>query len=177
MIAPPIRRGAVAAPENRLTAFLRSTVLSFSNFSAVLLCAAVPPFVESRARVRYAETDQMAIAHHANYIVWFEIGRTDLCRAAGFPYKQIEERGLILVVTEVVCRYRAPYRYDDDVVIRTSISEAASRMMKFAYELYDGAGERLHATGSSSHVWVSRETRRPVMADEEVMRAFGPWLG
>lgn len=142
----------------------------------MLLCAAVPPFVESRTRVRYAETDQMAIAHHANYIIWFEIGRTDLCRAAGFPYKQIEERGLILVVTEVVCRYRVPYRYDDEVVIRTSIAEAASRMMTFAYELWDGAGERLHATGSSSHVWVSRETRRPVMADEEVMKAFGPWL-
>ncbi|MEK6371832.1 MAG: thioesterase family protein [Acidobacteriota bacterium] len=147
-----------------------------SKFSAVLLCAAVPPFVESRTRVRYAETDQMAIAHHANYIVWFEIGRTDLCRAAGFPYKQIEERGLILVVTEVVCRYRAPYRYDDEVVIRTSVAEAASRMMKFAYELYDAAGERLHATGSSSHVWVGMESRRPVMADQEVMKAFGPWM-
>ena len=157
-------------------ACLRNTVLSFSKFSAVLLCAAVPPFVESRTRVRYAETDQMAIAHHANYIIWFEIGRTDLCRAAGFPYKQIEERGLILVVTEVVCRYRAPYRYDDEVVIRTSIAEAASRMMKFGYELWNGAGARLHATGSSSHVWVDRETRRPVTADEEVMRAFGPWL-
>ncbi len=118
----------------------------------------------------------MAIAHHANYIVWFEIGRTDLCREAGFPYKLIEERGLILVVTEVSCRYRAPYRYDDEVVIRTSIAEAATRMMKFAYELYDGTGERLHATGTSSHVWVGRESRRPVMADDDVMRAFGPFL-
>ena len=133
-------------------------------------------YVESRTRVRYKETDQMGIAHHANYIVWFEIGRTDLCRATGFPYKAIEERGLILVVTEVVCRYRAPYRYDDEVVIRTSVANAASRMMTFAYELYDGAGVRLHATGSSSHVWVSRETRRPVTADEEVMKAFQPWL-
>ena len=156
--------------------FLRRTDLSLSKISAVLLCAAVPPYVESRTRVRYAETDQMAIAHHANYIVWFEIGRTDLCRAAGFPYKQIEERGLILVVTEVVCRYRAPYHYDDEVLIRTSVAEAASRMMKFAYELYDGTGERLHATGSSSHVWVGRESRRPVTADEEVMESFAPWL-
>lgn len=135
----------------------------------------MPPFVETRTRVRYAETDQMAIVHHANYIVWFEIGRTDLCRVAGFPYKQIEERGLILVVTEVTCRYRAPYRYDDEVVIRTSIAESMSRMMKFGYELWDGAGERLHATGMSSHVWVSRETRRPVLADEEVMRVFEQW--
>jgi acyl-CoA thioester hydrolase len=131
---------------------------------------------ESRTRVRYKETDQMAIAHHANYVVWFEIGRTDLCREAGFPYREIEERGLILVVTEVVCRYRVPYRYDDEVVIRTSLAEAASRKMRFAYELRDASGERLHASGSSSHVWVDRTTRRPVTAEADVMKAFEPWL-
>ena len=127
---------------------------------------------ESRTRVRYKDTDQMAIAHHANYVVWFEIGRTDLCREAGFPYREIEERGLILVVTEIVCRYRAPYQYDDEVLIRTSLSEAASRAMTFGYELRDGSGERLHATGFSRHVWVDRQTRRPTMADAEVMKAF-----
>lgn len=118
----------------------------------------------------------MGIAHHANYIVWFEIGRTDLCRATGIPYSEIENRGLILVVTEVTCRYRAPYRYDDHVLIRTSVLEAASRAMTFGYELRDGSGERLHATGSSKHVWVDRETRRPTTADEAVMRAFAPFL-
>lgn len=127
---------------------------------------------ESRVRVRYKETDQMGIAHHSNYIVWFEIGRTDLCRVAGFPYAKIESRGFILVVTEVTCRYRAPYRYDDEVVIRTSVSEAVSRLMKFSYELLDAAGERVHATGSSSHVWVDRETRRPVVAPPEIVEAF-----
>lgn len=118
----------------------------------------------------------MAIAHHANYVVWFEIGRTDLCREAGFPYRQIEERGLILVVTEIVCRYRAPYRYDDEVVIRTSVADLASRRMRFAYELLDGSGERLHATGSSSHVWVDRETRRPVVAGADLLQGFESWL-
>lgn len=133
-------------------------------------------FVESRTRVRYKETDQMGIAHHSNYIVWFEIGRTDLCRATGFTYKDIEQRGLILVVTEVQCRFRAPYHYDDEILIRTSIAEWASRAMKFAYELLDGTGGRVHATGHSMHVWVDRETRRPTTADEEVMRAFEPYL-
>ena len=118
----------------------------------------------------------MAIAHHSNYIVWFEIGRTDLCRATGLTYKAIEERGLILVVTEIGCRYRKPYRYDDEVVIRTSVAQAASRAMTFAYELLDGTGERMHATGQSVHVWVDRETRRPTTADDEVMRAFAPYL-
>jgi len=134
------------------------------------------PFSESRVRVRYKETDQMGIAHHSNYLVWFEIGRTDLCRAAGFPYTEIEARGRILVVTEITCRYRKPYRYDDEVVIRTSVAEAGSRQMKFAYELRDGSGETVHATGTSSHVWVDMATRRPVVGDEDVMRAFGEWL-
>lgn len=133
-------------------------------------------FVETRTRVRYKETDQMGIAHHANYLVWFELGRTDLCRATGFAYAEIEARGYLLVVTEIQCRYRTPFRYDDEVLIRTSIAEAASRAMKFSYELLDGRTEELRATGFSSHFWVSRETRKPVRADEEVMRAFAPYL-
>jgi acyl-CoA thioester hydrolase len=132
-------------------------------------------FSESRTRVRYKETDQMGIAHHSNYIVWFEIGRTDLCRVVGFPYTEIEARGYLLVVTEIQCRYRTPFRYDDEVLIRTSLAEAASRAMKFSYELLDGRTEELRATGLSSHFWVNRETRKPVRADEEVMRAFAPY--
>ncbi len=116
----------------------------------------------------------MGIAHHANYIVWFEIGRTDLCRATGIPYREIEDLGLILVVTEVTCRYRAPYHYDDEVLIRSSVLEAASRAMTFGYELRDASGERLHATGSSKHVWVDRATRRPTLATDAVKRACAP---
>ena len=129
---------------------------------------------ESRVRVRYAETDQMGIAHHANYLVWFEIGRTDLCRQTGFSYAEIEARGYLLVVTEIGCRYRSSFRYDDEVTIRTHVAEIGSRSMKFAYELY--LGEELRATGFTSHVWLDRETRRPVRADEDVLRAFAPFL-
>lgn len=131
-------------------------------------------YAESRARVRYKETDQMGIAHHSNYVVWFEIGRTDLCRAAGVPYAEIEARGYILVVTEIQCRYRLPFRYDDEVIIRTSIAESQSRAMKFAYELFDANGE-LRATGSSSHLWLDRESRKPVRADADAMKAFDAW--
>jgi acyl-CoA thioester hydrolase len=131
---------------------------------------------ESRTRVRYKETDQMGIAHHSNYIVWFEIGRTDLCRATGFPYAEIESRGFILVVTEVSCSYRTPFRYDDEVLIRTSVASAASRAIRFAYELYDGAGNELRASGGSSHMWLDRVTRKPARADAEVMKAFAPFI-
>ena len=133
-------------------------------------------YSESRVRVRYKETDQMGIAHHSNYLVWFEIGRTDLCRLAGLPYSEIERRGYILVVTDITCRYRIPYLYDDEVVIRTSVAEMASRSMKFHYELWNAAGDTLHATGSSSHLWLDRETRKPVRADEEAMRAFASYV-
>jgi acyl-CoA thioester hydrolase len=127
-------------------------------------------FSESRVRVRYKETDQMGIAHHSNYIVWFEIGRTDLCREIGFPYTEIEKRGYLLVVTEIGCRYQIPFRYDDEVRIRTRVSRLASRAMTFAYEL--SCGDELRASGSSAHMWVDQKTRKPVRADEEVMRAF-----
>lgn len=133
-------------------------------------------YVESRIRVRYKETDAMGIVHHSNYLVWFEIGRTDLCRAAGFPYSKIEERGFILVVTEIGCRFRTPFRYDDEVLIRTSVEEAASRSMRFSYQLLDASGETLHATGFSSHLWLDRETRKPSRADEAAMTAFAPYL-
>ena len=136
----------------------------------------MPRFVESRSRVRYVDTDQMGIAHHSNYIVWFEIGRTDLCRDTGFSYRDIESLGLILVVTEIGCRYRIPYRYDDEVVIRTSIIEAASRSIRFGYELFDASGAKTHATGFSTHFWVDAGSRRPVTANEQVMKAFAPFL-
>jgi len=133
-------------------------------------------YVESRVRVRYKETDQMGIAHHSNYIVWFEIGRTDLCRASGITYREIEERGRLLVVIEVGCRYRTPFRYDDEVVIHTSVAEAGSRSLKFAYELRDVEGGAVRATGFSVHFWLDKETRRPVTSDPDVMRAFAPYL-
>lgn len=130
--------------------------------------------MESRVRVRYKETDQMGIAHHSNSIVWFEIGRTDLCRDAGIPYSAIEARGFLLVVTEVCCRYRIPFRYDEEVIIRTTLAETASRALKFGYELSDLAGE-LRATGFSSHMWVDRTSRRPVRAPADLMDAFARW--
>lgn len=132
--------------------------------------------IESRLRVRYFETDQMAIAHHANYLPWFEIGRTDLCRSTGVSYRDIEERGLLLVVTEVGCRYRVPFRYDDEVLIRTRVEEVGSRSLTFAYELWNGSGDTLHASGFSAHLWVDRATRKPVRPDEVLVRPFRAYV-
>lgn len=127
---------------------------------------------ETRLRVRYRETDQMAIAHHGNYITWFEVGRTDLCNELGWRYREIEERGYFLVVTEVNCKYRVPFRYDEEVVIRTTVEQATRRMIRFRYEVYGSTGETLHADGFSAHIWVDRETRRPTVAPDDIVGPF-----
>ncbi len=136
---------------------------------------ALTRFTESSVRVRYKDTDQMGIAHHSNHIVWFEIGRTDLCREAGVDYRSIEGRGWIMVVSDVGCRYRLPFHYDDEVLIRTSISEGGSRLMKFRYELFDGAGKVLHAEGHSNHIWLDKESRRPKAIAEDIALIFRPY--
>jgi acyl-CoA thioester hydrolase len=137
----------------------------------------VRPVVESRLRVRYKDTDQMGIAHHSNHVVWFEIGRTDLCRAAGIEYRRIEELGWILVVTEIGCRYRGPFRYDDEVVIRTQLEEGNSRLIRFAYQLVEATSAEVRAEGFSAHVWVDKESRRPRAASDDVITKFAPFFG
>jgi len=133
-------------------------------------------FVETRSRVRYKETDQMGIVHHSNYFVWFEIGRTDLCLAAGISYREIEEAGFVLVVTEAGCRYRRPFQYDDEVIIRTSIAEGGSRSLRFAYEVGKAGSDEIHATGFTHHFWVDSKTRRPVVAPDSLLMAFRPFF-
>lgn len=118
---------------------------------------------EARVRVRYAETDQMGVVYYANYLVWMEIGRVELCRACGFNYRDMErEDGIFLAVAEASCRYRAPAKYDDVVVIKTWIEDASKRMITFQYEMQ--AAGRVLATGSTRHVFLNRElqiTRLP----------------
>ena len=91
--------------------------------------------VVSRIRVRYAETDQMGVAYHANYLVWCEIGRTDLIRTLGMTYAEIEAKGIFLAVAEARVRYRQSARYDDMVRIETSIARVQSRSITFEYKL------------------------------------------
>ena len=83
--------------------------------------------VETRLRVRYAETDQMGVVYHANYLIWMEVGRVEYWRAAGLRYRDMErEDGILLIVAEVHCRYLAPAVYDEEVIIRTSVAEATN---------------------------------------------------
>lgn len=91
--------------------------------------------VEIDVRVRYAETDQMGVVYHANYLVWCEVARTELIRQRFLPYSELEKRGVILAVADLSIRYHAPARYEDDVRVRTWISEIRSRTVTFSYEI------------------------------------------
>jgi len=108
---------------------------------------------ETEVRVRYAETDQMSIAHHANYLVWFETGRSDLCRQKGFSYKQMEdEENAFLVVAETYCRYKSPAFYEDVLTIRTKVGEMRSRSIRFVYEVYRASDDMVIAEGETLHL-------------------------
>jgi acyl-CoA thioester hydrolase len=113
--------------------------------------------VTAEVRVRYAETDQMGIVYYANYLVWFEIGRVELLRSLGFSYSQLEiEHQCILPVVEATCRYRAPARYDDEILIETSPALLRGSVLKFGYRILRKAAENaeptLLAEGETVHV-------------------------
>jgi len=115
-------------------------------------------FHDATLRVRYAETDQMGVVYHSNYLIWFEIGRVELMRALGFEYKLMEcEDDCYIVVAEASCRYLRPARYDELLRVRTRISQAGNRVMKYAYELLRDSDGTLLATGATTHVICGRD--------------------
>ncbi|AFH60684.1 acyl-CoA thioesterase [Paenibacillus caseinilyticus] len=115
-------------------------------------------------RVRYEETDQMGVVYHANYLTWFEIGRTEMIRSLGMPYQTLEARGLLLPLTEAEMKFRLPARYDDWVTIRVRVSEFSNLRLTFDCEIL--RGEDLLVTGRTKHVWLNRDWR-PTRIDKE----------
>jgi acyl-CoA thioester hydrolase len=113
---------------------------------------------ETRLRVRYAETDQMGVVYYANYYVWMEIGRVEFVRSRGVSYRELEEQeGLFLAVIESQCRYLAPARYDQEIIVETSVASANARVVEFVYQIR--SAERVLAKGSTRHMWLNREWR------------------
>ena len=110
--------------------------------------------VDIDIRVRYAETDQMGVAYYANYLVWFEVGRSELCRKRGFRYADLEALGYKLVVTDVHCRYRNSAKYDETVVVRTWLKGMNKRMITFGYQILRKDKEEVIAGGETRHICV-----------------------
>lgn len=110
---------------------------------------------QTRYRVIYGDTDTMGVVYHANYLRWFEIGRSELFRAIGLPYLEIEARGFMLPVSEVTCKYLAPARYDDVVVIDAALNLGFRAGMQFDYVISSADGSVIHATGQTRHAFVN----------------------
>ena len=120
-----------------------------------------PQMFETKLRVRYAETDQMGVVYHSNFIFWFEVGRVEMMRQLGFTYNEMEQQeGNHLAVADVRCRYKAPAHYDDLVVIRTHLMNVRDSLLHFGYEVLRDEDGTLLAEGESVHLVLDREFRR-----------------
>ena len=122
-------------------------------------------FFDYKTRVRYGETDQMGISYYANYFVWFEAARTEYFRKIGFVYSKFEAEGLLLPVAETHCRYIAPSSYDDEIMVRTVVSQMRQSSIRFEYQVFKNGESKPIATGYSVHVFSSREFK-PVRIPE-----------
>ena len=129
------------------------------------------PVSETTLRVRYAETDRMGVVYYANYLVWFEVARADLLRSLGWTYREMEESGISLPVIEARCEYKAPARYDDEIVIRTEGWMRSPVRMEFAYRVSRRAGGIVSATGMTMHAAIGGDGR-PCRLPDRIRRAF-----
>jgi acyl-CoA thioester hydrolase len=130
---------------------------------------------ETLLRVRYSETDKMGIVYYANYLVWFEIGRTEYCRARGFSYRDMEEsQDAYLVVAESYCRYKAPAFFDDEVLVRTHITEMRRRSLRFGYEIVRLSDGQIIAEGETGHVITDSNGRVRSFPEGVAQRLLAP---
>ncbi len=123
--------------------------------------AVKPPAGETRVRVRYAETDQMGVVYHANYLIWFEVGRVEFIRQLGMDYRSMEhDEGCGIAVVDVSARYRAPARYDDELIVQTRLVAARGAIIRFAYRIVRSQDEVLLCEGETVHVVVDRDMKK-----------------
>ena len=122
---------------------------------------------ETRLRVRYAETDQMGVVYHSNFVIWFEVGRVELLRQLGFRYRDMERNDdCHIAVVDVRCRYKAPARYDDEIVIRTELKNVRESLLHFGYEISRVEDGTLLAEGETTHIVVNRNFERTSLPEK-----------
>jgi acyl-CoA thioester hydrolase len=130
-----------------------------------------PVVSESRVRVRYAETDQMGVVYHANYLVWFEVGRVDFIRGLGMDYRTMErEDGLGIAVVDVSVRYKSPARYDEELIVETRLIVARGPVIKFGYRIVKAADRTLLCEGETVHVVVNAEMKKSALPEKYAKR-------
>lgn len=117
-------------------------------------------FGETRLRVRYAETDQMGVVYHANYLVWFEVGRVEFIRQTGLDYAAMEREGAMIAVVEAKARYIAPARYDDELLVRTTLAGFRGPVVWFRYTIVRASDEAVLCEGETTHIVVGRDMKK-----------------
>src|SRR5271154_5628853 len=116
---------------------------------------------ETRVRVGYAETDQMGVVYHANYLVWFEVGRVEFIRQLGLDYKSMErEEGCGIAVVQVDVRYRVPARYDEELIVQTRLLAARGAVVRFGYRILRAEDGVLLCEGETAHVVVGKDMKK-----------------
>lgn len=131
-----------------------------------------PGTCETRLRVRYAETDQMGIVYHANHFIWFEVGRVEFLRQMGFSYREMEKQdNCCIAVVDARCRYKAPARYDDEIIVRTHLKNIRESLIHFGYELLRANDGTLLAEGETTHIVIDA-AMKPTPLPEKYMKAF-----
>ncbi len=129
--------------------------------------AVQPVLSETRVRVRYAETDQMGVVYHSNYFIWFEVGRVELLRQLGFSYREMEQQDqCFIAVVDARCRYKAPARYDDEIVIRTQLKNVRESVIHFGYEAVRTSDGTLLAEGETTHIVTDAQMCRKTIPDK-----------
>ena len=126
-----------------------------------------PLVAETVLRVRYAETDQMGVVYHANYFVWFEVGRVELLRKLGFSYREMEQHDqCFIAVVDARCRYKAPARYDDEIVVRTHLKNVRESVIHFGYEAVRVGDGTLLAEGETTHIVTDAQMNRKIIPEK-----------
>ncbi|HEY7406109.1 MAG TPA: thioesterase family protein [Candidatus Angelobacter sp.] len=127
---------------------------------------------ETTLRVRYAETDRMGIVYHANFVIWFEVGRVELLRQLGFQYSEMEQQdNCHIPVVDLRARFKAPAQYDDEIVVRTELKKVRAFLLHFAYEVFRQTDRTLLATGETMHIIVDDKFERRSLP-EKYLKAF-----
>ena len=128
-------------------------------------------FSETKIRVRYSETDKMGYVYYGNYAQYYEIGRAELMRKMGFPYRKLEDQGIFLPIVSLKVKYIKPALYDDMLTIKTYLKEKPAAKIKFDYEIYNEQGELINK-GDTTLVFVDYKTKKPRKAPREFLNLF-----
>jgi len=120
-------------------------------------------------RVRYAETDQMGVVYHSNFVIWFEIGRVELMRQLGFRYRDMErEENCHIPVADMRVRYKEPAYYDDEIVVRTRLKDVHRSLLRFKYQVFRPSDGKLLAEGETTHLVVDDKLKRRSLPEKYV---------